>query len=176
MQAIYTHENTTSAFQLNWSVSLFGKVAFPVLSHWLEQLKSDTARDGVRILEARFDQPHVGPFFLSTRPEVSPSEIVRSVKGRWQSLIRKQQSNAVRRNYYIGSLGDAHCRVLDQYVAGQTAKHSMVDANVQKRLQSLQFRDATVDLAQAQTTSHSRFTLRDYGVTGWAVTVAVRSS
>ncbi len=106
------------------------------------------------------NQPHVGQFFLSTRPEVAPSEIVRSVKGRWQYLIRTQNPSAFRRNYFVGSLDDAACRVLDQYVAGQTDKHSMVDANVQKRLQSLQFHDAIVDLAQAQTTSHGRFVYR----------------
>ena len=71
MQPIYTHENTVAAFQLNWSVSLFGKVAFPPLSSWLDQLKSDTEQDGVRILEARLDQPHVGQFFVSTRPDVA---------------------------------------------------------------------------------------------------------
>ncbi len=90
MQPLYTHENTTPAFQLNWSVSLFGKVSFPPPLDWLDQLKADTARDGVRILEFRFLQPNVGQFFVSTRPELAPSEIVRSVKGRWQYLIRAQ--------------------------------------------------------------------------------------
>ena len=33
----------------------------------------------------------------------------------------------------------------------------MVDANVQARLQSLQFHDASVDLTEARTTGHGRF-------------------
>ncbi len=157
MQPIYTQKNTTPAFQLNWSVSLFGRVAFPPPSNWLDQLKADTQTDGVRILEARLAQPNVGQFFVSTPPEVTPSQIVRSVKGRWQYLIRTQRSSDFRRNYYIGSVGNANCQVLDQYVAGQTGKHSMADPNVQKRLQSLQFHDAAIDLDQARTSSHGRF-------------------
>ena len=53
MQPIYTQKNTTPAFQLNWSVGLFGRVAFPPPSNWLDQMKADTQTDGVRILEAR---------------------------------------------------------------------------------------------------------------------------
>ena len=157
MQPIYTLENITPAFQLNWSISLFGKVDFPPPSNWLDQLKEDTEPDGVRILESRLEQPKTGQFFVSTRPDVSPSEIVRSVKGRWQYLIRSRHARAFHRNYHIGSVGDANCQVLNQYIAGQTTKHSMVDPHVRKRLQSVQFHDPTVDLDQIRTSSHGRF-------------------
>jgi REP element-mobilizing transposase RayT len=157
MDPIYTPKNTASAFQLNWSVSLFGKADFPPPVQWLDQLRADTEQDGVRILEARLARPHVGQFFVSARPDLPPSEIVRSVKGRWQYLIRNQYPSAFRRNYFIGSVGDANCRALDHYIAGQTAKHPMVDAAVQKRLQSLQFHDPAINLEQVRTSSHGCF-------------------
>jgi len=133
VQPIYTHQNTASAFQLNWSVSLFGRTDFPPVSHWLDQLKSDTERDGVRILEARLEQPHVGQFFISTRPDVAPSEILRSTKGRWQYLIRIQHPSVFRRNHYIGSLGDATCRVLDREAVLLDSRAMMVKMAAKKR-------------------------------------------
>jgi REP element-mobilizing transposase RayT len=157
MEPIYTLTNTTPAYQLNWSVSLFGKIALPPPPHWLDQLKAVTERDGVRILEAHLEPPNVGQFFVSTRPEVAPSAIVRSVKGRWQHLLQAQHAIAFRRNYFIGSVGSAHCEVLDRYVAGQTDKHVMVDPRVQERLYSVQFHDAAIDLTHARTSNHGRF-------------------
>ena len=157
MQPIYTAENTNPAFQLNWSVSLFGKIDFPPPSAWLDQLKTATEPDGVRILEYHTTQSNVGQFLVSTLPKASPSEIVRSLKGRWQHLIKTQHPKAFRRNYYIGSIGEANCRILDQYIAGQTTKHPMADARVQQRLQALQFHDAAVDLGQVITGNFGRF-------------------
>ena len=157
MKTIYTIENTNPAFQLNWTVSLFGRVAFTSSSNWLDQLKTATDRDGVRILEFRSTQPNVGQFFVSTRPGLSPSQVVRSLKGRWQYLIRARHPSAFRRNYFIGSIGEANCQILDQYIAGQTAKHPMADPRVQKQIQSLQFHDATVDLGQVMTGNYGQF-------------------
>ena len=86
MKPIYSLDNTTPAFQLNWSVGLFGRVPFPPSCDWLEQLRTATEPDGVRILEFHSTQSNVGQFLVSTRPQLSPSEIVRSLKGRWQYL------------------------------------------------------------------------------------------
>lgn len=111
----------------------------------------------MRILEFRATQSNVGQFFVSTRPQLSPSQIVRSLKGRWQYLIRTHHPSAFRRNYFIGSVGEANCRVLDQYIARQTLKHTMADPEVQKRFQSLQFHNATVDLGQTMTGNYGQF-------------------
>ena len=157
MKPIYTVDNTNPAYQLNWSVSLFGRIAFPPPSDWLDQLRTATEPDGVRILEFRSTQPNVGQFFVSTRPPLSPSEVVRSVKGRWQYLIRTKHPKAFRRNYFIGSVGEANCGVLDQYIAKQNSKHPMADPDVQKSLESLQFHDPSVDLGQVITGSHGQF-------------------
>jgi hypothetical protein len=59
MKPIYTLDNTTPAFQLNWSVSLFGRVPFPPSCDWLEQLHTATEADGVRILEFHSTQSNV---------------------------------------------------------------------------------------------------------------------
>jgi len=160
MDPLYTIDNTTPAFQLNWSVSLFGRGALPPSSDWLDQLRMVTEPDGVRILEFRSMQANVGQFLVSTRPQSSPSQIVRSLKGRWQYLIRSHHPTAFRRNYFIGSVGESNCRVLDQYIAGQTSKHPMADPDVQSRLQSLQFHDAAVDLGQTMTGNYGEFVYR----------------
>lgn len=157
MKPLYTVDNTTLAFQLNWSVCLFGRGALPPSSDWLDQLRTVAEPDGVRILEFRGTQANVGQFLVSTRPQLSPSQIVRSLKGRWQYLLRTVCPSAFRRNYFIGSVGEASCRVLDQYIDGQTSKHSMADPDVQSRLQSLQFHDAAVDLGQTMTGNYGQF-------------------
>ncbi len=142
---------------MNWSVSLFGRVALPPSSKWLNQLGAATERDGVRILNFRHAQANVGQFLVSTPPQLSPSNIVRLLKGRWQYLIRADNPNAFRRNYFIGSVGEANCRVLDKYIAGQTSKHPMADPKVQRRIEALQFHDEAVDLGQTMTGNYGQF-------------------
>ena len=40
MTPLYTAENCSSAFQLNWSLSVFGAAEFPPRSEWLEKLQA----------------------------------------------------------------------------------------------------------------------------------------
>ena len=148
MLPLYTAENITTAYQLNWSLSLFGTIALPVRETWLEPLKAATEADGIRILSADQRQESIVQFFVRTRAESSPSGIVRSVKARLQYLIRNHIPKAFRRNYHIQSVGDAKSTTLDQYVTRQTGKHPMADPRVQARIELLQFHDETIDLSQ----------------------------
>ncbi len=157
MQPVYTSENTHAAYQLNWSLSLFGKDELPAPSTWREILRSRTEADGVRILTVDAPRPSVVQFFVSTRPDLSPSDVVRSVKGRLQYLVRDQLAKAFRRNHHIQSLGEATSRVLDQYVAGQPAKHPMADRLVQARIEAYQFHDEAVDLAKPSAGTYGQF-------------------
>ena len=157
MQPLYTSENCEAAYQLNWSLSLFGTIDFPRDSHWLDALRAATEPDGVRILECHATQPNIMQFFVSTQPRVSPSEIVRSIKGRWQYLLRTQHPSAFRRNYRIDSVGDANADVLDQYVARQNEKHPMADSRVQERLVAVQFHDPAIDLSAVLTGNYGQF-------------------
>ena len=59
MEPIYNLENTKAAYQLNWSVALFGSNEVPASTEWLPQLKSATEPDGVRILECHCPSPNV---------------------------------------------------------------------------------------------------------------------
>ncbi len=156
MEPTYTFANTAPAFQLNWALSLFGKVVLPA-PNWLEQLKTDTEPDGVRILEYRSATAHVGQFFVSTKPDVSPEQIIRSVKGRWQHLIRKDYPSIFHRNYYLGSVGKANCGALDRYVGNQVKRHAMADPRISQRLAALQFYDPTIDLTQVRSSRHGQF-------------------
>jgi hypothetical protein len=111
----------------------------------------------VRILEFHSPQSNVGQFFVSTRPQLARSAIVRSLKGRWQYLIRSEHPKTFRRNYFIGSVGEANCRVLDAYIAKQTSRHPMADPDVPGRLQSLQFHDGSIDPGQVVTSNYGQF-------------------
>ena len=111
MDPIYKAENTKAAYQLNWSVALFGSNELPSPADWLHQLKSATEPDGVRILECHQPGTNVVQFLISSLPPLSPSQIVRSVKGRLQYIIRDQNPKAFRRNYFIGGVGEVNSQV-----------------------------------------------------------------
>ena len=157
MEPIYTADNTTAAYQLNWSLALFGKSKLTEQSIWLDDLRSATEVDGVRILESHVRSENTLQFLISTRPESSPSETVRSVKGRLQYLIRDRVPKAFRRNYHIQSVGEANSNVLDQYVAGQTRKHPMADDMVQSQIEAMQFHDKSVDLSKPSIGTYGQY-------------------
>jgi REP element-mobilizing transposase RayT len=157
MQPIYTADNTNAAYQLNWSLSLFGLQTLPIIDQWLTDLRTATEPDGVRVLSAELRSENVAQFFVSTRPETSPSDVVRSVKGRLQYLLRNELPKAFRRNYHIQSVGEAKSEVLDRYVARQTEKHPMADPRVQSRLERLQFHDESVDLGIPQIGTYGQY-------------------
>jgi hypothetical protein len=87
---IYTPENCAVAYQLNWSLTVVAGVAIPTEDVWLPQLQLATERDGVRILEYRAIESDTAQLLVSTRPDVSPASAIRSVKGRWQYILRDQ--------------------------------------------------------------------------------------
>jgi REP element-mobilizing transposase RayT len=157
MEPLYTAKNTNPAYQLNWSVSLFGRNSLPSLGEWLDALKESTEPDGVRILEFNLTRPDTAQLLISTVPHVAPAEVLRSVKGRWQNQFRKTFPQMFRRNYFISSVGETHCGELDQYISLQTERHTMADARVQKTIEELQFHDDTVDLGLVRGSSHGQF-------------------
>ena len=87
------------------------------------------------------------------KPNVSPSQLVRCVKGRLQSLIRDCHPRAFRRNYRIESVGEVNANALDGYVARQTKRHPMAGPHVQRRLDELQFHEPCVDLSRIRYSS-----------------------
>src|SRR5687768_5904618 len=101
----YTTQNCRVAYQLNWSLSIFWHDPVESPDSWLEPLKVIVEEDGVRVLEHRLSAKNVSQFLLSTKPQVSPSAAIRSVKGRLQYLVRQQRPIAFRRNYSIHSVG-----------------------------------------------------------------------
>lgn len=64
------------------------------MEQWLIDLKKTAATDGVKILSSELRPSNVAQFFVSTRPETSPSDVVRSVKGRLQYLMADPQVQA----------------------------------------------------------------------------------
>jgi REP element-mobilizing transposase RayT len=154
---IYTTANTKAAYQLNWSLSLFLLEPIPREVRWLDSLKAATEKDAVRILEFHELDPRAIQFFISTQPQVAPSQIVRSVKGRLQHLLKAVLPKLFHRNYCISSVGAANHKCLDAYVSKQPARHPMADPRVQQLLESLQFIDESVDLTEPRRSSHGQF-------------------
>ena len=134
-QPVYLPTNCDTAYQLNWSLSVFGKVRLPNPDATIEQLQIAVALDNLKILEFKHREPNVVQFFLSSRPQYSPAQLIRSIKGRWQHLLRESSPIEFRRNYRITSVGDAKHDNLDAYVARQTSKHPMADNRVQSMLE-----------------------------------------
>ncbi len=102
MHPLYTPDNTTAAYELNRSVALFGTDEFPSAAKRLSELKAVAESDGVRILEHHIAAANVIQLLVSSKPHIAPSQIVRSLKGRWQYLIRDTNPKAFRRRNICG--------------------------------------------------------------------------
>jgi REP element-mobilizing transposase RayT len=155
---IYTSQNCPAAYQLNWSLSIFWHDPVVSPDSWLEPFKDVVENDGVRILEHHLSATNVSQFLLSTKPQVSPSSAIRSVKGRLQYLVRQERPKAFRRNYWIQSVGSADLDTIENYVASQIEHHSIADLRIRERLQRYQINDPRVDLSSVQRSSHGEFT------------------
>ena len=154
---LYTADNCSAAYQLKWSLSVFWRTAPPRELEWLDSLKAATEADGVRILEHRFKSDNVSQFLVSTRPDSAPPQIVRSLKGRLQYLVREQLHKAFRRNYSIHSVGSANLTAVEGYVASQLEHHRMADQRVQLRLAKYQIHCPEADLSLAMRGSHGEY-------------------
>lgn len=155
-EPIYTPDNCHPAYQLRWSLALFAR-ALPSAETWLPSLKDTVERDGVRLLEFHHKPPDVYFFLLSTTPDVSPAQIVKSVKGRLQHRIRAEAPNAFQRNFSVTSVGDACRQTVEEYIAGQLGHHRMADPRAEALLEEFQLVDRNVDLSQAVFSSHGRY-------------------
>jgi REP element-mobilizing transposase RayT len=136
---------------------VFLRESIPSDDNWLEHLKVAIEPDAVRILEYRqLDELRL-QFLISSQPDVPPSQIVRSIKGRLQHLVRKSVPKAFQRNYGIYSVGEANNACLDAYVGNQPSRHPMADSRIHERIKSLQYIDENVNLEEPRLSSHGQF-------------------
>ncbi len=154
---IYLPSNCQPAYQLNWSLSVFGKFSLPSPAGQIEALRAEVAKGELRILQWLFREPNVAMFFVSSKPGTAPSQIIRSIKARWQYLSRPEKSLEFRRNYRITSVGTSNKEIIDAYVAKQPQRHIMADEKVQATIEQVQFHDPAVDLAATRRSSHGEF-------------------
>jgi REP element-mobilizing transposase RayT len=156
MEPLYTAANCKPAYELRWSLTLFTAAPITPAHTWIAPLKANVERDGVRILEHVSREPLIHQFLVSTKPNVAPPAIIKSVKGRLQHLIRDNHPNAFRRNFSLTSVGEVRRKVVEAYVANQLGHHQTADPRVQERLARFQL-TFPVDLSQAQFSSHGRY-------------------
>ena len=132
--------------------------SLPKSETWWEPLRQGTEPDGVRLLEFHSRDATSGQFLVSTKPDIAPAQIVRSIKGRLQYLLKAAIGRLWRRHYSIASVGDANNDVLQGYVGRQEKRHPMADPRVAERLTRFQFHDQGVDLGALRASAHGRFT------------------
>jgi len=154
---IYTPQNCKPAFKLYWTLSIFWKEKPIPAENWLDALKPLTEKDGVRILEYRHNNNKTSQFLLSTQPRVSPSNAIRSIKGRLQHQIRAQIPKAFKGNYSIKSVGSAKLEVVQRYLNSQLEHHKMADPKVQARFSKYQFDNPKIDLVPPRYSAHGQF-------------------
>jgi REP element-mobilizing transposase RayT len=157
MEPIYTKHNTKPAYQLNWGLTVFWRQSPVPGDDWLAALQLGTEPDGVRVLKHRLAGNGASQFFVSSRPHVSPSALIRSVKGRLQHLVRQRAPKAFQRNYCLRSIGSSTREAVEAYVAGQLGHHRMADPRVEKRLARFQKCFPDVDLAKPSFSSHGEY-------------------
>jgi len=154
---IYTSDNCTPAYQLNWSYSLFWRRAALDASHWQDALNDSLKPDGIAILKCHQPQKNVTQLLLSTLPNVSGKFLVQRVKGRFQHLIREQMPSAFRRNYSLTSVGSTKREKLEAYVAQQIDHHRYADPRFRALLRRFQIVRPEVDLSEPRATSHALY-------------------
>jgi len=157
IKPIYTSENCKPSFKLYGTLAIFWKDEPISAEHWLDDLKPATEKDGARILEYRIKNEITSQFLISGRPELSPSGIIRSVKGRLQHCIRAQVPKAFKGNYSIKSIGSAKLDAVQQYLDSQLDHHRMADPIVQSKPSKYQINNPNVDLKSARYSSHGQF-------------------
>ena len=153
---IYTPNNCKFAYQLRWSLTLFWR-STPISDNWLSALRPVTKADGVRILRHRFGQNDCCLFLVSTRPDVSPSTIPWSVKGRLQNLLSNQTPHAFQRNYDLQSIGSTRGEKAEEYVAAQLKQHPPENDRMHGLFDDLQIVNPNVDLSKPRFTAHGRY-------------------
>ena len=154
---IYTDANCTPSYELYWSVSLFWRAEAVAPATWLRPLKEATEADGVRILEHRTAGPTATQFLVSTKPQIPPQAILRSLKARLQYLVSGLQPKAFRRNYSIRSVGKVKREIIDRYVASQLGRHRMPDDVAQRALEEHVIECKEVDLSKPRRTSYGEY-------------------
>ncbi|NIX02227.1 MAG: hypothetical protein GWN13_29115, partial [Phycisphaerae bacterium] len=116
-----------------------------------------TEKDGVRILEYRQKDDITSQFLLSTQSKLSPSEVIRSVKGRLQHQIRVQIPKAFKGNYSIKSIGSTKIDIVQEYLDTQLEHHRMTDPKVQNKLVKYQIDHPSVKLNVIRRSAHGQF-------------------
>jgi REP element-mobilizing transposase RayT len=154
---IYTYENTTYAFQLCWGITLFWRRCV-VPDTWLPRLTELCGSAGQRVLQHKRASDDCSQFLISTDPFMAADEIVRGLKGRLQSLIRKEVPKAFQRNYDVHSVGSTTRSKTEAYIRRQLVHHSVVPVGTHDvELADLQLENPNVDLGRFRFTSHGRY-------------------
>ncbi len=156
MDPIYTENNCTPDHRILWTLALFWQDQRHD-SDWLESLNEAVQKDDVQILNHNASGPTTDQFLLHAGAHLPPKDVIRSVKGRLQHLVRFDVPKAFRKNYSIKSIGQTTAEVIEEYVGSQLSRHPMAEADVNERMQKYQLRFPDVDLSEPRYSSHGEY-------------------
>jgi len=108
MEPIYTAENVTPAYQLNWGLTVFWRQP-PIPDHeWLKKLQAATEPDGVRILKRRLSRVGLLPdhihLTLGCPIDQSPETIAISFLNNCAYAVGMKP--VFQFGYYVGTIGE----------------------------------------------------------------------
>lgn len=156
-QPIYTPENVTPAYQLEYSLTVFWRTS-PGTDSWLADLQAVIESDGIRILQHRFRDVQTSQFLVSTTPTVAPILIPARIKGRLQNLLRTSIPKVFQRNYDLISIGSTTGQKTEAYVASQVEHRADDFDQLRVEFTDLQIINPEIDLMKPRFNKRSRCT------------------
>ena len=156
---LYLPNEVKPAYQLRWTLALFGRQPLPLDSLFSGQLAELLEPDGIRVLNWTTTAENVALFFLSTRPSVVPVSIVQRVKGRWQHLIHGGREKVFRRNFSLESVGDPSRLSIEGYLDRQLDRHEVFEPETRRLFERFQVREPRINLASWRYVAHGRYRL-----------------
>lgn len=153
---IYTTDNCSAKNRILWTLALFWRNE-RIGGDWLPELEEATEKDGVHIKNHSVHKERADQFLLHCDADLAAKDIIRSVKGRLQYIIRSACPKAFRRNYSIKSIGTIKAEIIQKYVSSQFSHHPRFDPRVAERFEKFQLRFPDVDLSATRYSSHGQF-------------------
>ncbi|MDA0657443.1 MAG: hypothetical protein O3C60_01260 [Planctomycetota bacterium] len=156
LDPIYRRNNCCFCAPLQWGLSVFWRMLM-CDDTWIDELRKSTENDGIRILGHQFAGPATSQFAISTKPHVSPRQVVQRIKGRLQNLLKIRYPRSWRRNFAIRSVGHVSRTMIERYVASQLDHNHGDNQRLKERLHEFQVENAEIDLSIPSTTAHGKY-------------------
>lgn len=159
-EPMYLPEHTKAAYQLRYIWTGWpSQTIFPPRPEedFFTELFRAWETDGIRILKTQWQKESLA-FVASLTPQVSPVLFTQRMKGRLQYALRRYGvPTAFSRKFSMRSIGEAHRKAIEPYIAGQVDKEQFASEQFKKFLQQFTVCNHDVDLGKPATSAHGRY-------------------